>query len=76
MPRQRQTRRGPSADADPRCSSPTGGHRKECQQDPTHQPNAQTSVNIRGGRERRPDPTVSRHLVVYFNQPNNSTRVT
>lgn len=52
------------------------GHLKECQQDPAHQPNTQTSVNNSGRRERRPDPTVSHHLVVYFNQPNNSTCVT
>ncbi|CAN0486899.1 unnamed protein product [Rangifer tarandus platyrhynchus] len=40
-----------------------------CRQDATHRPNTQTSANISGRRERRPDPTVSNHSVVYFNQP-------
>ena len=40
-----------------------------CRQGATHRPNTQTSANISGRRERRPDPTVSSHSVVYFNQP-------
>lgn len=53
----------------------TGGMtdgRMDCRQDATHQPNTQTSANNSGRRERWPDPTMSPHSVVYFNQPNNS----